>query len=148
MAFDVIPAIDLRGGRVVRLRRGDFGQETSYGDEPASVATVFANAGAQWIHVVDLDGARQGSPANGQAIATIVTAIEGRALAEVSGGLRTADAVSAALAGGAARIVVGTAALRDPAFAGALVAAAPPLVIYAFLMDYYIAGLTAGATKG
>ena len=71
MRFEVIPAIDLRGGRVVRLRHGDFEQETSYGEDPASVATLFANAGARWIHVVDLDGAREGRPANEDAIAGI-----------------------------------------------------------------------------
>jgi phosphoribosylformimino-5-aminoimidazole carboxamide ribotide isomerase len=122
VSFDLIPAIDLRGGRVVRLRRGDFGQETSYGEDPAAVATLFANAGARWLHVVDLDGARSGVPSNGDAIAGIVAAAGDRAAAEVAGGLRTAEAVDAALGSGAARIVVGTAALRDPTFAGDLVA--------------------------
>ena len=58
--FQVIPAIDLRGGRVVRLRQGDFERETRYGDDPAAVASGFADAGAAWVHVVDLDGARAG----------------------------------------------------------------------------------------
>ena len=122
MPFDVVPAIDLRRGRVVRLRRGAFDQETSYGDDPASVATLFANAGARWVHIVDLDGARDGTPANRQAIAGIVGAMADRALAEVAGGLRTFADAATALAAGAARIVVGTAALRDPSFAGNLVA--------------------------
>jgi len=126
MGFEVIPAIDLRGGRVVRLRRGDFDQETSYGEDAASVATLFANAGAQWIHVVDLDGARDGAPVNRDAIAGIVAALEGRAQTEVAGGLRTSEAVNEALQAGAARIVVGTAALRDPSFAGSLVTALGP----------------------
>lgn len=126
MSFEIIPAIDLRGGRVVRLRRGDFGQETSYGSDPAAVASRFAADGATCIHVVDLDGAREGRPVNVKAIGGIVTAIGGRALAEVAGGLRTDDAVAAAFAAGAARIVVGTAALRDPSFAGRLVAAYGP----------------------
>jgi phosphoribosylformimino-5-aminoimidazole carboxamide ribotide isomerase len=126
MPFDVIPAIDLRGGRVVRLRRGDFDQETSYGGDPASVATAFATAGARWIHVVDLDGAREGRPVNKDLIRAIVAATAGRAAVEVAGGLRTPDAVARAFAAGAARIVVGTAALRDPAFAGGLVASYGP----------------------
>lgn len=122
MPFEVIPAIDLRGGRVVRLRRGAFDQETSYGDDPAALATVFVNAGARWLHIVDLDGARDGEPANREAIASVVAAIAGRASAEVAGGLRTPANVADAVVAGAARIVVGTAALRDPAFAGRLVA--------------------------
>ena len=122
MPFEVIPAIDLRGGRVVRLRRGAFDQETSYGDDPAALATVFVNAGARWLHIVDLDGARDGEPANREAIASVVAAIAGRASAEVAGGLRTPANVADAVVAGAARIVVGTAALRDPAFAGKLVA--------------------------
>lgn len=121
MPFEVIPAIDLRAGRVVRLRRGDFDQETSYGDDAAAVAIRFAGAGARWIHVVDLDGAREGRPVNGAAIAGIVAAVAGRASAEVAGGLRTSESVRLAFAAGAARIVVGTAALRDPDFAGGLV---------------------------
>jgi phosphoribosylformimino-5-aminoimidazole carboxamide ribotide isomerase len=123
LAFDVIPAIDLHGGRVVRLRRGDFDTETTYGDDPASVAAVFANAGAEWIHVVDLDGARGGLPVNESAVAAIVAAVDGRAGTELAGGLRSMDAVDNAFAAGAGRVVVGTAALRDPSFAGALVAA-------------------------
>ncbi len=122
MSFEVIPAIDLRGGRVVRLRRGEFDQETAYGEDPAALATVFVNAGARWLHIVDLDGARDGEPANRGAIASIVAAIADRASAEVAGGLRTPANVADAVVAGAARIVVGTAALRDPAFAGRLVA--------------------------
>ena len=60
--FELLPAIDLIGGRVVRLRQGDFAQETSYGDDPPAVARAFALAGASWLHVVDLDGARAGEP--------------------------------------------------------------------------------------
>jgi phosphoribosylformimino-5-aminoimidazole carboxamide ribonucleotide (ProFAR) isomerase len=123
MPFEVIPAIDLRGGRVVRLRRGDFEQETAYGENPASVARLFANVGARTIHIVDLDGARDGVPANGEAIAGIVAAAGEDVIAEVAGGLRTPEAVAAAIAAGASRVVLGTAALRDPIFAGDLVAA-------------------------
>ena len=119
--FALLPAIDLRGGRVVRLRQGDFERETSYGDDPATVAAAFADAGAPWLHIVDLDGARRGEPAQAEVIARIVERVEERVRCEVAGGLRTESAVAEALATGASRAVVGTAALRDPAFAAALV---------------------------
>lgn len=120
--FDVLPAIDLRGGRVVRLRQGDFDRETAYSADPVEVATRFADAGARWLHVVDLDGARSGVPAHGQVIEAIVSAVEGRVRVEVAGGLRDEAAVANVLDFGAARAVVGTAVLRDPAFARRLVA--------------------------
>jgi phosphoribosylformimino-5-aminoimidazole carboxamide ribotide isomerase len=122
MAFEILPAIDLRGGRVVRLRQGDFERETVYGDDPAIVAARFADEGARWIHVVDLDGARTGVPAHGPMIASIATAVGDRLGLEVAGGLRTEADVAGALEGGAARVVIGTAALRDPGFAARLVA--------------------------
>jgi phosphoribosylformimino-5-aminoimidazole carboxamide ribotide isomerase len=119
--FDLLPAIDLRGGRVVRLRQGDFGRETAYSDDPAAVAVGFVDRGARWLHVVDLDGARGGAPAHGEAIAEIVAAVGERAAVEVAGGLRTAEAVAAVLAAGAGRAVIGTAALLDRTFVAALV---------------------------
>ena len=119
--FDLLPAIDLREGRVVRLRQGDFDQETAFSDDPVAVAVGFAANGAAWLHVVDLDGARSGTPTHTSVIGAIAAAVGGEVLVEAAGGLRTADAVRAVLASGAARAVVGTAALRDPAFAGALV---------------------------
>jgi phosphoribosylformimino-5-aminoimidazole carboxamide ribotide isomerase len=120
--FEILPAIDLRGGRVVRLREGDFGRETAYAGDPAAVAERFAAAGARWLHVVDLDGARTGAPAHGRAIAEIVTATGQRTSVEVAGGLRNESAVAETLGAGAARVVVGTAALEDPVFVGRLVA--------------------------
>lgn len=122
MSFLVIPAIDLRGGRVVRLRRGAFADQTTYGEDPVETAVRFANAGAGWLHIVDLDGARDGRPTQGAVIAGIVAAVGDRVRCEVSGGLRDATAVNDALMAGAARVVVGTAALRDPSFAADLVA--------------------------
>ncbi len=119
--FEILPAIDLRGGRVVRLRQGDFARETAYEADPAVVAEGFAAAGARWLHVVDLDGARTGVPAHGQAIAAIVGAVGERTRVEVAGGLRTEKVVAETLAAGASRAVVGTAALQDPSFAGRLV---------------------------
>lgn len=121
MDFAILPAIDLRGGRVVRLRQGDFARETAYDAEPAAVATAFGAAGARWLHVVDLDGARTGVPGHAPTIAAIVAAVGERTQVEVAGGLRDATAVAEALAAGASRAVVGTAALREPAFAGRLV---------------------------
>lgn len=121
--FEILPAIDLRGGRVVRLRKGDFERETAYGDDPVAVATRFADAGARWLHVVDLDGARMGAPAHVGVVEAIVKAVGDRTAVEVAGGLRDANAVRSVLGSGVARAVVGTAALRDPAFAGRLVSA-------------------------
>lgn len=119
--FDILPAIDLRGGRVVRLEEGDFERETAFSDDPASVAAAFSDDGACWLHVVDLDAARTGRPTHVEAIETILGAVGESTSVEVAGGLRTAAAVATALAGGAARAVVGTAAIRDPAFAGVLI---------------------------
>ena len=120
-AFELLPAIDIRGGRVVRLVEGDFARETAYSDDPVAVARTFADGGASWIHIVDLDGARAGEPVQSATIGAVIRALEGRARCQVAGGLRSAAAVGAALEAGAARAVVGTAAIRDPAFAGRLV---------------------------
>lgn len=121
--FAILPAIDLRGGRVVRLEQGDFARETAFSDDPIAVAHAFADAGARWLHVVDLDAARDASSGHGTIIAAIVDAVGDRLAVEVAGGLRTKEAVAAALAAGAARAIIGTAALRDSTFARALVEA-------------------------
>jgi phosphoribosylformimino-5-aminoimidazole carboxamide ribotide isomerase len=120
-AFELLPAIDLRGGQVVRLEQGDFARETAYDVDPVAVASRFAAVGVTWLHVVDLDGARAGEPRQLQVAAGIVAETLGRARVEVGGGLRTAEDVAGALGIGAARAAVGTAALRDPAFARDLV---------------------------
>ncbi|HEU6439841.1 MAG TPA: 1-(5-phosphoribosyl)-5-[(5-phosphoribosylamino)methylideneamino] imidazole-4-carboxamide isomerase [Terriglobales bacterium] len=112
--FQLLPAIDLRGGQVVRLAEGDFARETVYGTDPADVARSFVAAGARWIHVVDLDGARDGAARQTDAVARIVAAVGDRVACEVAGGLRDEAAVEAALGAGAARAVVGTAALSHP----------------------------------
>jgi len=114
--FQLLPAIDLRGGQVVRLAEGDFSRETIYGNDPAQVARSFVEAGACWIHVVDLDGARDGARRQSEAVLSIVGAAGESIACEVAGGLRDDDAVAAVLDAGAARAVVGTAALRDPDF--------------------------------
>ena len=120
--FEIIPAIDLRGGQVVRLRQGDFGRETVYSDDPVAVARRFADAGARWLHVVDLDGARTGEAINGSAVREIVAAVGERMQVEVAGGLRTPATVRACLDAGAARAVIGTAAVHDPGSMADLVA--------------------------
>jgi phosphoribosylformimino-5-aminoimidazole carboxamide ribotide isomerase len=120
--FALLPAIDLRGGRVVRLSEGDFARETVYGADPAEVALRFAAAGAEWIHVVDLDGARNGARRQTGAVGRIVAAVGDRVACEVAGGLRDEAAVESVLMAGAARAVLGTAALRDPGLVERLVA--------------------------
>ncbi len=110
--MDLYPAIDLRGGRCVRLVEGDFGRETSYGDDPVSVAKAFAAQGASWIHVVDLDAARTGDPVN----RAVVSAIAGSVTVPVQtgGGVRSVDDAAALFAGGVTRVVLGTAAIEQP----------------------------------
>jgi phosphoribosylformimino-5-aminoimidazole carboxamide ribotide isomerase len=120
--FHLLPAIDLRGGLVVRLSEGDFARETVYGADPEEVARRFAAAGARWIHIVDLDGARGGERRQTEVVTRIVAAAGPGVSCEVAGGLRDEGAVAAALAAGAARAVIGTAALRDPELVGRLVA--------------------------
>jgi phosphoribosylformimino-5-aminoimidazole carboxamide ribotide isomerase len=120
-AFDLIPAIDLRGGRVVRLVAGDFNRETVYGDDPAAVAATFAEAGVGWVHVVDLDAAQSGAPEQVEAVTAVVGAVGERLRVQVGGGLRSDDAVGEVLALGVSRVVIGTAALDRAGFAGGLV---------------------------
>ncbi len=122
-SFELLPAIDLRAGRVVRLVRGDFGRETVYGDDPLDVAGRFADAGARWLHVVDLDGARDPAHRQLDLVVAILAGVGDRARVEVAGGIRDEASADAMLGAGAARLVVGTAALRDPGFARRLVEA-------------------------
>lgn len=110
----LIPAVDIRGGRAVRLRQGDFGQETVYADDPLEAAGRWVEAGARRLHVVDLDGARGGEPAALDHLERI--AHEVAVPVQYGGGLRTIEAVARALGAGAERAVVGTAALSDDAF--------------------------------
>lgn len=110
----VIPAIDLKGGRCVRLVQGDMARETVYADDPVAVARGFEEAGAEWIHVVDLDGALRGAPVNADAIAAVCRGV--RARVEVGGGVRDRATLARVLGAGAGRVVLGTAALEDPTF--------------------------------
>ena len=113
--IDLYPAIDLLAGRVVRLRQGDYADETVYGDDPVSVATGFAESGATWIHVVDLDAARSGDPVNRPVVAAIAAALTGLAQVQTGGGVRTADDAAQLQAAGVSRVVMGSAAVREPA---------------------------------
>jgi phosphoribosylformimino-5-aminoimidazole carboxamide ribotide isomerase len=110
----VIPAIDLKGGRCVRLVQGDMARETVYAEDPVPVAQGFERAGAEWIHVVDLDGAISGKPVNEDAIARVCRAVGAKV--EVGGGVRDLATLERVLAAGAGRVVLGTAALEDPEF--------------------------------
>jgi phosphoribosylformimino-5-aminoimidazole carboxamide ribotide isomerase len=114
------PAIDIRGGQAVRLLQGDYERETTYDADPVDAAMRWAGEGAEYLHVVDLDGARAGAPRNLEAVARIAAAVE--CPIQVGGGLRDAAAVTALLEAGAERAVIGTAALRDPAFLDAALA--------------------------
>jgi phosphoribosylformimino-5-aminoimidazole carboxamide ribotide isomerase len=114
----VYPAIDLLAGRCVRLTQGDFARDTVYGEDPVTMARRWEALGARWLHVVDLDGARVGQPRQAPLVAAICAAV--RIPVQVGGGLRTAAAVARVLETGAARAVVGTVAVRDPALCAAL----------------------------
>lgn len=116
----LLPAIDIRGGRCVRLTQGDFAQETVYDEDPVAVARRYAAAGAQWIHVVDLDAALEGVPRNRDVVRDVIRAAG--IPVQRSGGIRTLDAIAEALGDGAARVVIGTQALLDPAFGRGAVA--------------------------
>jgi phosphoribosylformimino-5-aminoimidazole carboxamide ribotide isomerase len=108
------PAIDIRGGQAVRLTQGDYERETTYDADPVDAAKRWAAEGAEFLHVVDLDGAKAGEPQNLDAIGRIAAAVE--CPIQVGGGLRNAESVTAVLDAGAERVVIGTAALRDPEF--------------------------------
>jgi phosphoribosylformimino-5-aminoimidazole carboxamide ribotide isomerase len=108
----IIPAIDLRGGRCVRLQQGDYSRETVFGDDPAAMARCWAEQGAELLHVVDLDGAKAGNPVNVDAIRAIVQSAG--VPCELGGGLRTEADLALALGVGVQRLVIGTQALKAP----------------------------------
>jgi phosphoribosylformimino-5-aminoimidazole carboxamide ribotide isomerase len=115
------PAIDIRGGRAVRLMQGDYDRETKYDADPLDAARRWADGGAEWLHVVDLDGAKEGTQANLDHVRRI--AAETAVPVQMGGGLRDADAVAAAFDAGVQRVVIGTAAVRDPEFLAAMLEA-------------------------
>ena len=110
----IFPAIDLKGGQVVRLAEGDMDRATVYGDDPAAQAKLFAEAGAEYLRVVDLDGSFAGSAQNREAVESIVAAFPGRV--QLGGGIRSQEDVEGWLGAGVSRIVMGSAALKDPEF--------------------------------
>ena len=120
--MEILPAIDLRDGKVVRLAQGDYDRQTIYHDDPVAVAKLFVQAGAKWIHVVDLDAARTGTPSNAGAVLAVVQAVGADARVELGGGARDTAAVQRMLESGVARVVVGSAAMKDWAWFEVLVA--------------------------
>lgn len=111
--MEIIPAIDLKDGKCVRLYQGDFTQATVYGDDPVEVAQRWVNQGATRLHVVDLDGAKAGRPVNTEAVVAIVRAV--RVPVQLGGGLRREADIAAVLTLGVERVILGTAAVREPA---------------------------------
>jgi phosphoribosylformimino-5-aminoimidazole carboxamide ribotide isomerase len=108
----IYPAMDLMGGRVVRLKQGRFDDQTTYSPEPAEALATFAEAGAEWAHVVDLDGARAKAPVQHELIASLAQSTQLKL--QVGGGFRTRDQVARMLESGVERVVVGSLAVSDP----------------------------------
>jgi len=125
----VFPAIDLKGGQVVRLAEGDMDRATVYGDNPAEQARLFAQAGSQYLHVVDLDGSFAGRAENRDAVEAILEAFPGHV--QLGGGIRTAQAVEGWFDLGVSRVVMGTAALKDPQFVKDMAKAFPGGIVVA-----------------
>ena len=111
MSLEILPSIDLRDGKVVRLKQGDYARQVNYDVEPVATAKSFHEAGANWLHIVDLDGAKEGRPVQTALIERIIAA-SGMHV-EVGGGVRATDDITRLLEAGAARVVVGTKAIED-----------------------------------
>jgi phosphoribosylformimino-5-aminoimidazole carboxamide ribotide isomerase len=116
---DLFPAIDLRHGRVVRLEQGNFGRERVYGDDPLLVARQFVEAGAAWVHIVDLDAAK-GDGNNRDVVSRIAKSLAGQAKIQTGGGVRSLDDAEQLTDAGVARVVMGSAAVRDPGLVDAV----------------------------
>jgi len=127
--FIVFPAIDLKGGQVVRLAEGDMDRATVYGDDPAAQALLFAEQGSDFLHVVDLDGSFAGHAVNGAAIAAIVSAFPGHV--QLGGGIRDERAVKGWFDLGVSSVVIGTAAHKNPRFVKDMAAAYPGGIVVA-----------------
>jgi len=119
MPLEIIPSVDLRAGRVVRLKQGDYGQQINYDVDPVETAMAYQAAGARWLHIVDLDGAKEGKPMQTALIARMISASAMQV--QVGGGVRTENDITRLLAAGARRVVVGTRAMEDWAWFGGLV---------------------------
>src|SRR6185295_3436229 len=114
----ILPAIDIRGGQCVRLRQGDYAQETVFGDDPAAAARRWVEQGAEWLHIVDLDGAKQGRPVNGDSVCRIVQ--QCGVPCQLGGGLRTEEDIATVFGWGVERAIIGTRALQSPQWFGAV----------------------------
>jgi phosphoribosylformimino-5-aminoimidazole carboxamide ribotide isomerase len=110
--MEIIPAIDIRGGKCVRLYQGDYGRQTTFADNPAEVALHWESTGARWLHVVDLDGAATGEPRNTGVVRSILS--RSVLLVEVGGGIRKEEVAEKLVRSGVSRIVLGTAAIEEP----------------------------------
>ena len=117
----ILPAIDLYEGKAVRLYQGDYAQMTVYSDNPTDVASDFAAMGAEWVHMVDLEGAREGTTPNLELVRDVVRTTHLHV--EIGGGIRSMDAVARYLDAGVSRVILGTAAVTDPGFAAEAAAA-------------------------
>jgi phosphoribosylformimino-5-aminoimidazole carboxamide ribotide isomerase len=111
MALEIVPSIDLREGKVVRLKQGDYARQVNYDVDPIETARSFAAAGATWMHIVDLDGAKEGRPVQTELVARIISTTSLRV--ETGGGVRTAENVKRLIDAGAGRVVIGTKAIED-----------------------------------
>ena len=114
MSFTIYPAIDMLGGKCVRLLQGDYNKETVYGDSPFQMAKSFADAGASWIHMVDLDGAKEGTPVNNESVLQVSQQLSAKV--QIGGGIRTEKEVESYLSQGVDRVILGSAAINDPSF--------------------------------
>ncbi len=114
--MNLYPAIDLKDGNCVRLLRGEMDAATVFNDNPGAQAKQFVDDGCEWVHIVDLNGAFEGKPANADAVMQIVTAVDGKAQTQLGGGIRTFETIQYWLDAGISRVILGTIALRDPDF--------------------------------
>src|SRR5256885_14594764 len=111
MAMEILPSVDLRGGQVVRLKQGDYARQINYSVDPVETSNSFGEAGAGWMHIVDLDGAKEGRPVQTDLIARMIAASGLKV--EVGGGIRSAEDIARLLDAGAERVVLGTKAMED-----------------------------------
>src|SRR5438309_2283673 len=122
-SMQIYPAIDLRDGKCVRLRQGDYAQETVFGDDPAAMAARWVADGATFLHLVDLDGAKEGRPINGPSVQAIIAAAG--VPCQVGGGIRTEEDIREVLGWGVTRVIVGTKALTTPTWLDEMTAKFP-----------------------
>jgi phosphoribosylformimino-5-aminoimidazole carboxamide ribotide isomerase len=125
--MEIIPAIDIRGGRCVRLLQGDYGRETVFADDPAAMARRWRDAGATRLHLVDLDGAREGQPVNRATVAKILAAVE--TPVQLGGGIRDLETIRRYVSDGVDRVVLGTAAVKNPALLASALAEFPGRIV-------------------